>query len=46
MCMCVCALVIILTVVLKTDNLHSRTEIYLMPVHDRLTHALSRNTKY
>ena len=30
----------------KTDHLRTRTEIYLLPVHDRHTHALSRNTKY
>ena len=35
-----------MTVFWKTDHLHTRTEIHLLPVHDRHTHALSRNTKY
>ena len=30
----------------KTDHLHTKTEIHLLPVRDRHTHALSRNTKY
>ena len=34
------------TVFCKTDHLHTRTEIPLLPVRDRHTHALSRNTKY
>ena len=28
----------------KTDHLGTRTEIHLLPVHDRHTHTLSRNT--
>ena len=35
-----------LTVFWKTDHLHTRTEIHLLPVQDRHTHSLSRNTKY
>ena len=35
-----------MTVYWKTDHLHTRTEIHLLPVRDRHTHALSRNTKY
>ena len=31
------------TVFWKTDHLRTRTEIHLLPVHDRHTHALSRN---
>ena len=34
------------TVFWKIDHLRTRTEIHLLPVHDRHTHALSRNTKY
>ena len=34
------------TVFWKTDHLHTKTEIHLLPVRDRHTHALSRNTKY
>ena len=30
----------------KTDHLRTRTEIHLLPVHDRHTYALSRNTMY
>ena len=30
----------------KTDHLDTRTEIHLLPVRDKHTHALSRNTKY
>ena len=33
-----------MTVFWKTDHLHTRTEIHLLPVRDRHTHALSRNT--
>ena len=33
------------TVFWKTDHLNTRTKIQLLPVHDRHTHALSRNTK-
>ena len=33
------------TVFWKTDHLHTRSEIHLLPVRDRHTHALSRNTK-
>ena len=35
-----------MTVFWKTDHLRTRTEIYILPIHDRHTHALSRNTKY
>ena len=35
-----------MTVFWKTDHLHTRTEIHVLPVHDRHTRALSRNTKY
>ena len=35
-----------LTVVWKTDHLRTRTEIHLLPVHDRHTHALPRNVKH
>ena len=35
-----------MTVFWKTYHLHTRTEIHLLPVRDRHTHALSRNTKY
>ena len=38
--------IIIVTVFWKTDHLHTRTEIHVLPVHDRHTHALSRNTKH
>ena len=34
------------TVFWKTDHLDTRTEIHLLPVRDRHTHALSRNTKH
>ena len=34
------------TVFWKTDHLRTRTEIHVLPVHDRHTHALSRNTKH
>ena len=37
---------IYVTVFWKTDHLHKRTEIHLLPVHDRHTHALSRNTTW
>ena len=30
----------------KIDHLETRTEIHLLPVRDRHTHALSRNTKH
>ena len=30
----------------KTDHLRTRTEIHVLPVHDRHTRALSRDTKY
>ena len=30
----------------KTDHLRTKTEIHLLPVHDRHTHTLSRNTKH
>ena len=30
----------------KTDHLRTRTDIHVLPVHDRHTHALSRNTKH
>ena len=36
----------IVTVFWRTDHLRTRTEIHVLPVHDRHTHALSRNTKY
>ena len=36
---------IYVTVFWKTDHLDTRTEIHLLPVRDRHTHALSRNTK-
>ena len=39
-------LCIYVTIFWKTDHLHTRTEIHLLPVRDRHTHALSRNTKY
>ena len=35
-----------MTVFWKTDHLRTRTEIHVLPVHDRHTHALSRNTKH
>ena len=35
-----------MTVFWKTDHLRTRTEIHVLPVHDRHTRALSRNTKY
>ena len=35
-----------MTVFWKTDHLDTRTEIHLLPVRDRHTHALSRNTKH
>ena len=34
------------TVFWKTDHIDTKTEIHLLPVHDRHTHALSRNTKH
>ena len=34
------------TVFWKTDHLRKRTDIHVLPVHDRHTHALSRNTKH
>ena len=34
------------TVFWKTDHLRTRTEIHVLPVHDRHTRALSRNTKH
>ena len=34
------------TVFWKTDHIDTRTEIHLLPVRDRHTHALSRNTKH
>ena len=34
------------TVFWKTDHLRTRTEIHVLPVHDRHICALSRNTKY
>ena len=34
------------TVFWKTDHLRTRTDIHVLPVHDRHTHALSRNTKH
>ena len=37
---------VIVTVFWKTDHLRTRTEIHVLPVHDRHTHALSRNTKH
>ena len=36
----------IVTVFWKTGHLDTRTEIHLLPVRDRHTHALSRNTKH
>ena len=33
------------TVFWKTDHIDTKTEIHLLPVRDRHTHALSRNTK-
>ena len=30
----------------KTDHLRTRTEIHVLPIHDRHTRALFRNTKY
>ena len=38
-------LTIIVTAFWKTNHLDTRTEIRLLPVRDRHTHALSRNTK-
>ena len=38
--------VIYVTVFWKTDHLRTRTEIHVLPVHDRHTRALSRNTKH
>ena len=35
-----------MTVFWKTDHLDTRTEIHLLPVHDRHTHELSRSTKH
>ena len=37
---------LIVTEFWKTDHLRTRTEIHVLPVHDRHTHALSRNTKH
>ena len=37
---------IIVTVFWKTDHLDTTTDIHLLPVRDRHTHALSRNTKH
>ena len=37
---------IYVTVFWKTDHLCTRTEIHVLPVHNRHTRALSRNTKY
>ena len=37
---------VIMTVFWKTDHLDTTTEIHLLPVRDRHTHALSRNTKH
>ena len=37
---------IYVTVFWKTDHLDTTTEIHLLPVRDRHTHALSRNTKH
>ena len=37
---------IYVTVFWKTNHLETRTEIHLLPVRDRHTHALSRNTKH
>ena len=34
------------TVFWKTDHLRPRIKIHLLPIHDRQTHALSRNIKY
>ena len=34
------------TIFWKTDHLDTRTEIHLLPVCDRHTHALSRTTKH
>ena len=34
------------TVFWKTDHIDTKTEIHLLPVRDRHTHALSRNTKH
>ena len=34
------------TVFWKTNHIDTKTEIHLLPVRDRHTHALSRNTKY
>ena len=34
------------TVFWKTNHLHTRTEVHLLPVHDRHTHALFKNTKH
>ena len=56
-CVCVCVRVcacvracvracVCVTVFWKTDHLGTRTEIHVLHVHDRHTHALSRNTKY
>ena len=36
----------IVTIFWKTDHLDTTTEFHLLPVRDRLTHALSRNTKH
>ena len=36
----------IVTIFWKTDHLDTTTEIHLLPVRDRHTHALSRNTKH
>ena len=38
--------IIIMWLYFGNDHLRTRTEIHLLPVHDRHTHALSRNTKY
>ena len=37
---------LIVTVFWKTDHLRTRTDIHVLPVLDRHTHALSRNTKH
>ena len=41
-----CQVGLYVTVFWKTDHLDTGTEIHLLPVHDRHTHALSRNTKH
>ena len=38
--------IVYVTVFWKTDHIDTKTEIHLLPVRDRHTHALSRNTKH